>query len=78
MRGETLFLRSFLKGTYMIQSQTLLDNQEREILQLADSMAAAATSFNSHGYEVFIQAREDFKTGLHHFAELKNSELELS
>lgn len=37
-----------------MQDQTVL-------MQLADNMAAAATTFNSHGYDSFISAREEFK-----------------
>lgn len=29
------------------------------ILRLADNMAAAATGFNSHGYDVFINSRNE-------------------
>lgn len=38
---------------------------EQTLLSLADNMAAAATTFNSHGYEVFINSREAFKRALH-------------
>ena len=38
---------------------------EKTLMSLADDMAAAATSFNSHGYEVFINSREAFKRALH-------------
>ena len=38
---------------------------EQTILALADDMAAAATTFNSHGYEIFINSREAFKRALH-------------
>jgi hypothetical protein len=34
---------------------------EDYIVSLADSMAAAASSFNSHGYDQFIMARDSFK-----------------
>lgn len=30
------------------------------LMELADNMAAAATTFNSHGYDSFISAREQF------------------
>lgn len=33
-------------------------------MQLADDMASAATTFNSHGYEIFIQARQQMKDAL--------------
>lgn len=43
-------------------------NMNEDILMsMADDMAAAATSFNSHGYEVFILSRELFKETLHDF-----------
>lgn len=38
---------------------------EKTILDLADNMAAAASSFSSHGYDAFIQARDNFKEVLH-------------
>lgn len=34
---------------------------EDRLLAMADEMASAAVSFNSHGYDQFIQAREDLK-----------------
>lgn len=34
--------------------------QEEYLLALADNMASAATTFNSHGYEIFLQARTQF------------------
>ena len=42
---------------------------ESTILNLADNMAAAASTFNSHGYDTFIQSRETFKEVLHKYAE---------
>lgn len=41
------------------------DLNEKTLLELADSMAAAASSFNAHGYDTFIQARDTFKEFLH-------------
>lgn len=38
---------------------------EKTILELADSMAAAATTFNSHGYDMFIQARNNLIDCVH-------------
>ena len=35
--------------------------EQTVLMQLADNMAAAATTFNSHGYEMFISARDQFK-----------------
>lgn len=34
---------------------------ERDILELADNMAAAASMFNAHGYTNFINARQELK-----------------
>ena len=34
---------------------------QQNIIRLADNMAAAAVGFSSHGYDVFISAREEFK-----------------
>lgn len=45
--------------------KTSLNNLvSQDIMEAADTMAAAATSFSSHGYEIFIQARESFKCKL--------------
>jgi hypothetical protein len=41
------------------------DENEHTLMYLADSMASAATSFSAHGYDTFIQAREQFKDTLH-------------
>lgn len=49
---------------------------EQTLMSLADDMAAAATSFNSHGYEVFINSREAFKRALHEVYLNKNKETE--
>jgi hypothetical protein len=38
---------------------------EDHLLALADNMASAATTFNSHGYEIFLQARTQFIKELH-------------
>lgn len=38
---------------------------ETELLSLADNMASAATTFNAHGYEMFLQARERLKEAIH-------------
>ena len=37
---------------------------EEVLMSLADDMASAATTFNSHGYGIFINARESFKEAL--------------
>lgn len=44
---------------------------EGVLMSLADNMAAAATTFNSHGYEVFINSRESFRTALREMIESK-------
>jgi hypothetical protein len=41
------------------------NDDELTLMYLADSMASAATSFSAHGYDSFIQAREQFKDTLH-------------
>jgi len=41
------------------------EDDEHTLMYLADSMASAATSFSAHGYDTFIQAREQFKDTLH-------------
>ena len=38
---------------------------EEILLALADDMASAATSFNSQGYDIFIQSRERLKEYVH-------------
>ncbi len=40
---------------------------EESLMNMADEMASAATTFNDRGYDNFIQAREAFKTALHEF-----------
>lgn len=42
-----------------------LPETEQYLLSLADNMASAATTFNSHGYEIFLQARSQFIKELH-------------
>lgn len=37
---------------------------ERDLMELADNMAAAASMFNAHGYDTFIHAREELKQAL--------------
>lgn len=44
--------------------KTTNEYTEKRIMELADNMAAAASSFNSHGYDTFINAREELKTAL--------------
>lgn len=38
---------------------------EERLLAMADEMTCAAVSFNSHGYDQFIQAREELKSAFH-------------
>jgi hypothetical protein len=47
---------------------------EKTILDLADNMAAAASSFSSHGYDAFIQARDNFKDVLHNLVSEEEEE----
>lgn len=47
------------------------DIDEGVLMSLADNMAAAATTFNSHGYEVFINSRESFRAALKEMLESK-------
>jgi hypothetical protein len=49
----------------MQQQQNSPGLLETELLYLADNMASAATTFNAHGYEVFLQARERLKEAIH-------------
>jgi hypothetical protein len=49
---------------------------EDTIMNLADDMAAAATTFNAHGYEVFIRSRELFKETLHDMIKEYNEKLQ--
>lgn len=48
---------------------------EQQLLELADSMAAAATVFSGHGYDTFIRAREEFKQVLHETIEKKRKKI---
>jgi len=52
-----------------------LKETEDFLLRLADNMASAATTFNSHGYEIFLQARTDFITELHKVLISDNKEI---
>ena len=50
----------------------VIDNIEAEkahLIQLADDMAAAATTFHGQGYGQFLEAREKCKEGIKHFIE---------
>ena len=44
---------------------TLLQQAEQQILEAADTMAAAATTFSGYGYDVFIRARDTFREVVH-------------
>lgn len=44
---------------------------EEEMISLADNMASAATTFNSHGYDTFISARQIFLDALHKLMNFK-------
>lgn len=44
---------------------TLLEQAEQQILESADTMAAAATAFGGYGYDVFIRARDAFQELVH-------------
>ncbi len=47
-----------------ITNQQLAED-EIALMSLADDMASAATTFNAHGYEIFLRAREAFQQTLH-------------
>ena len=51
-------------GNANINAKMLIES-ENMLMNLADDMAAAATSFNGHGYQVFISSREQFRQTLH-------------
>jgi hypothetical protein len=40
---------------------------EQTIIDLADAMASSASSFNSHGYFQFLEARQSLIDTLHSF-----------
>lgn len=42
----------------------MIDLSYSNLLRLADAMAAAATTFNAHGYDQFISAREELLAAL--------------
>lgn len=46
----------------MKTNPSLLQQQKEELLELADTMAEAATEFKGQGYRLFLEARERFKT----------------
>lgn len=58
-----------------MQNQIQFKNeQEERLMSLADNMAAAASTFNrtDHGYDAFIDARDQFKIELHNVMTLKS------
>jgi len=54
-----MFNNNTMKGWCIM---TLEQENQSELLKLADDMAAAAVSFNSHGYDSFLRARAALKT----------------
>lgn len=42
-------------------SYTISPPSAEALMRLADNMAAAAASFNSHGYDQFIEARAELQ-----------------
>jgi hypothetical protein len=46
-----------------LNNESIADNVVM-LMQLADEMAAAATTFSGQGYSSFLQARETFKDTL--------------
>lgn len=46
--------------------EILLTEIQKELLRQADNMAAAASSFTSHGYDNFIHARDEFIDTIKH------------
>lgn len=53
-------------------NNNITSEKEQELLNLADNMASAATTFNMHGYEIFLQARDRFIETLHETLNLLN------
>lgn len=47
------------------QKNALRLQHEKEILAIADEMAAAVTAFSPHTYETFLSSREKLKTTVH-------------
>lgn len=47
------------------QKNALRTKYEKEILAIADEMAASVSSLNSHTYETFISSRERLQTKVH-------------
>lgn len=57
------FSNAVLHHVTQIDAQTLMS--------LADNMAAAASSFSSHGYDSFITARDVFKETVNTLVEIE-------
>jgi hypothetical protein len=49
------------------------NNIQQNIIRLADNMASAAAGFSSHGYDIFINAREEFKEFVNSNVGIQNS-----
>lgn len=47
------------------QKNTLRTRHEKEILAIADEMAAAVTALSPHTYETFLSSRERLQTKIH-------------
>lgn len=47
------------------QKNALRTMHEREILAIADEMAAAVTALSPHTYETFLSSRERLQTKIH-------------
>lgn len=47
------------------QKNALRTKYEKEILAIADEMAASVSSLNSHTYDTFISSRERLQTKVH-------------
>jgi hypothetical protein len=47
------------------EKNALRTKYEKEILAIADEMAASVSSLNSHTYDTFISSRERLQTKVH-------------
>jgi hypothetical protein len=54
-----------MTSTQLLQRIQQQHNQECELLNLADTMVANATSMQAQGYEQLLQTRQQFKEKLH-------------
>lgn len=57
-----------MKPLTVVEMTTL----QKELLRQADNMASAACGFSSHGYDTFINAREEFIETITHLDDLKD------